>query len=69
LNRLGLVKAKTPLETNKQAEKIFTDDDNALLHHTLIFFGRYHCIARKPKCRDCRLREVCNYYKKEKMKE
>lgn len=68
LNRLWLVKAKTPLETNRQAEKIFTDDDNALLHHTLIFFGRYHCIARKPKCSHCKLREVCNYYKKEQTK-
>ncbi len=65
LNRLWFVKAKTPLETNRQAERIFTDDDNALLHHTLIFFGRYHCIARKPKCGDCRLKEVCEYYKKE----
>ena len=65
LNRLGLVKAKTPLETNRQAEKIFTDDDNALLHHTLIFFGRYHCTARKPRCSDCKLKEVCSYYKKE----
>lgn len=65
LNRLWFVKAKTPLETNAQAEKIFTDDDNAFLHHTLIFFGRYHCIARKPKCSDCKLQWVCDYYKKE----
>ena len=28
-------------------------------HHQLIFFGRYHCIARKPKCDICPLLEDC----------
>ncbi|MCI2773034.1 endonuclease III [Staphylococcus petrasii] len=28
-------------------------------HHQLIFFGRYHCIARKPKCDICPLLEYC----------
>lgn len=64
LNRLWVVKAKTPLETNAQAEKIFTTDDNAKLHHSLIFFGRYHCTARSPKCGKCELQDVCAYYKK-----
>lgn len=30
-------------------------------HHKMIFFGRYHCTARNPKCSDCRLKEVCRY--------
>ncbi|USN58282.1 MAG: hypothetical protein H6767_08480 [Candidatus Peribacteria bacterium] len=55
LNRVGIVKAKEPLQTNAQAEKVFTEDDLAKLHHTLIFFGRYHCIARKPKCESCKV--------------
>lgn len=64
LNRVGIVKTKTPLETNAKAEKIFTSDDNAKLHHSLIFFGRYHCTARNPKCDTCELREICSFYKR-----
>ncbi len=30
-------------------------------HHKMIFFGRYHCTARKPKCDGCKLKEVCRY--------
>lgn len=29
------------------------------LHHQLIFFGRYHCTARKPKCNECSLVDIC----------
>lgn len=28
-------------------------------HHTMIFFGRYHCIARSPKCEKCPLLDMC----------
>jgi len=28
-------------------------------HHTMILFGRYHCIARKPKCEGCPLFDLC----------
>jgi endonuclease-3 len=30
----------------------------------LVLFGRYHCIARKPKCLTCKLNEICDFYKK-----
>ncbi len=30
-------------------------------HHKMIFFGRYHCTARNPKCTDCKLKEICRY--------
>lgn len=64
LNRIGIVNTKSPLETDKRAEKIFTKQDLALLHHTLIFFWRYHCIARKPLCETCPMTEICKYYNK-----
>jgi endonuclease-3 len=64
LNRVWIVKAKTPLETNKKAEEIFTTDDLGKLHHSLIMFWRYHCTARKPKCEICELSKVCDYYKR-----
>ena len=63
LNRLGIVKTKTPLETDKKAAKILDKDATIKLHHSLIFFGRYHCTARKPKCEICPLKEICEYYK------
>lgn len=64
LNRIGIVKTKTPLATNNAIEKIFTAGDNVDLHHSLVLFGRYHCIARKPKCLTCQLNEICDFYKK-----
>lgn len=30
-------------------------------HHQFIFFGRYHCTARNPKCQGCPLKEICRY--------
>lgn len=31
-------------------------------HHLLIFFGRYHCLAKNPKCETCPVQPYCNYY-------
>lgn len=53
LNRLWFVKTKLPEQTDKKADKIFKDKDKRKLHHSLIFFWRYHCLARKPKCNEC----------------
>lgn len=30
-------------------------------HHQMIFFGRYHCTARKPDCEHCKLIDLCKY--------
>ncbi|MGT2932885.1 endonuclease III [Streptococcus catagoni] len=32
-------------------------------HHRLIFFGRYHCLAKNPKCSICPVQSYCKYYK------
>jgi endonuclease-3 len=57
------VKTKLAEETDKKAEKIFSDKDKSRLHHLLIFFGRYHCTARNPKCETCPLSQICIYKK------
>jgi len=63
--RLGLtVGAKTPLETEKQLVKYIPDELIPLAHHWLILHGRYVCLARKPKCGACGLKEWCKYYAK-----
>lgn len=59
--RLGLVdmKAKTPLEVEKQLVKHIPEKEIHKAHHWLILQGRYVCIARKPKCNECSLSELC----------
>ncbi|QVK16975.1 endonuclease III [Mycoplasmatota bacterium] len=38
------------------------------LHHQMIFFGRYHCLSRKPNCHKCPLKMICRYYKENENK-
>lgn len=60
-NRLGLAHSDNVLEVEKQLQKEFPKKEWSLLHHLLIFHGRYCCIARKPKCEVCPLSHICNY--------
>lgn len=62
-NRLGLASAKTPEETEEQLEKIVPPEYRLHAHHWLILHGRYVCIARKPKCGECKIRGLCGYYR------
>lgn len=64
--RLGLVNqnAKTPLEVEKVLVKHIPDKYIHLAHHWLILHGRYVCLARKPKCDDCKITHFCRYYEK-----
>lgn len=62
--RIGLTKnAKNPLDTEKQLVKNIPDEKLGIAHHWLILHGRYVCIARKPKCNECGLTEICTYFK------
>lgn len=62
--RLKLAKVKDdPLTIEKKLTKIFKKEDLCKRHHQLVLFGRYHCVARNPKCENCKLKEICNYYK------
>lgn len=58
-NRLGLVETKNPSECEKALKAIFAGYDYVDLHHLLLLFGRYHCMARNPKCEGCVLSEIC----------
>lgn len=61
--RLGLsVNAKTPLETERQLVKHIPPELIPKAHHWLILHGRYVCVARKPKCENCGLTDICTYY-------
>jgi endonuclease-3 len=64
-NRIGLtVNSRTPLETEKQLVKYIPEEKLAIAHHGLILHGRYVCVARKPKCGECGIKDYCKYYTK-----
>ncbi len=63
--RIGLSKnAKTPLATEKQLMEYIPLELVVKAHHWLILHGRYVCTARKPKCGECGLTQVCGFYNK-----
>ncbi|WP_411170004.1 endonuclease III [Clostridium sp. MB05] len=68
-NRLGLADSDNVLEVEKQLQKELPKKEWSLAHHLLIFHGRRCCIARNPKCEQCRLTKQCKYYKEIKKKE
>ena len=63
--RIGLTRgAKNPLQTEMQLIKYIPENLISIAHHWLILHGRYVCVARNPKCEECGLKDVCNYYQK-----
>ena len=65
--RIGLVKqsATTPLAVEKELIKHFPTELIYKAHHWLILHGRYVCVARNPKCRECGLQHCCKYFTKQ----
>jgi len=60
-NRTGLAPGKTPLAVEKKLLKVVPDEFRRNAHHWLILHGRYTCQARKPKCPECVVRDLCSY--------
>lgn len=61
--RLGLAKEKdSVLTVEKKLQKIIPEELWNKSHHQFIFFGRYHCTAKKPNCDVCKLQNECLYY-------
>jgi endonuclease-3 len=58
-HRLGLSKGKTPDEVERDLMAIVPDADKTRAHHWLILHGRYTCLARKPKCAECLVADLC----------
>lgn len=58
--RLDMAKKRaTVLEVEDQLMKLLPVERWSKAHHSMIFFGRYHCTARNPKCEQCPLLEFC----------
>ena len=60
-NRTGLAKGKDVLEVEQQLLKRIPKAFILDAHHWLILHGRYCCTARKPKCGECIVADVCNW--------
>lgn len=61
-NRIGLTcHSKTPLETERTLTKHIPPEKLSKAHHWLILHGRYVCQARRPKCGECFLADICKY--------
>ena len=69
LNRIGVVRTKTPEKTDERVEKLFTVEEKTGSHHPLVLFGRYRCTAKNPRCADCPVRRECRYYASLKLPE
>jgi endonuclease-3 len=58
-HRLGLSAQSIPGKIARDLEKLFDKPDWRDTHLLLVLFGRYICEARKPKCGDCPLKDIC----------
>ena len=60
-NRTGIAPGKDPLEVELKLVKFLPPEFMQHAHHWLILHGRYTCLARKPKCPECLIRDLCDY--------
>lgn len=60
--RLGLTAEKDPKKIEADLIKLVPKKDWIMFPHWMIFHGRRTCIARKPKCRECVLADICPSY-------
>jgi endonuclease III len=65
-NRTGLAPGKDPLEVEEKLIKFTPPEYLKNAHHWLILHGRYVCLARKPGCPKCLIRDLCEFRPKTK---
>jgi endonuclease-3 len=60
-NRTNLAPGADVVEVERRLDKFTPDEFKRNAHHWLILHGRYVCIARKPRCPECIIRDLCEY--------
>ncbi|MBA3024434.1 MAG: endonuclease III [Gammaproteobacteria bacterium] len=60
-NRIGLAPGKDVAEVEKKLMKFVPKEFMQDAHHWLILHGRYVCVARKPKCGECCIQDLCEF--------
>ncbi len=63
-NRTGIAPGKTVEAVERAIEDNVPAEFQLHAHHWLILHGRYICVARKPKCGACHIRDLCPYEEK-----
>lgn len=65
-NRTGIAPGKDVIEVESKLLKFTPAEFAQHAHHWLILHGRYVCMARKPRCPDCIIRDLCEFKGKTK---
>lgn len=65
-NRTKIAPGKNVVEVEKRLLRLIPEEFIMDAHHWLILHGRYTCIARKPKCQQCLINDLCEYAGKTK---
>ena len=60
-NRTGMAPGRTPLEVEQGLMTVIPEKWRHHAHHWLILHGRYTCLARKPACGSCVVRDLCGF--------
>lgn len=60
-NRIPLAPGKTPEEVEKKLLKLVPKEFHQYVSNLLILHGRYVCTAKKPKCQECVIKDLCEY--------
>jgi len=60
-NRLWIVETSTPIQTSALLDKKIPEKYKKIAHHSMIYFGRYFCKAKSPKCVDCPFWWICKF--------
>ncbi|WP_260649843.1 endonuclease III [Paenalcaligenes sp.] len=63
-NRTGIAKGKNVREVEDKLMRLVPKEFLLDAHHWLILHGRYVCVARKPKCPECGIADLCEYKEK-----
>lgn len=63
-NRIGLCETERVEDTEKALKQLYDDKDWIDLHHVILLYGRYYCMARNPQCSTCVLSDICKFDKK-----
>ena len=66
-NRIKLAPGKTPKEVEQKLFKLIPKKFHSDISNLLILHGRYICLARKPKCQECVIKDLCEYNDKSRL--